>query len=139
MTIILDTNVISELMRIKPEPKVVDWLTRNGTGGLSTTAITQAEILAGIAVLPEGRRRRELEASATRALSHGLITSILPFDEEAAPHFAAVMADRRGNAKVADAMIAAIARLHSAAVATRDVKDFADCGVVVRNPWGEAI
>ena len=137
--IILDTNVISELMRIRPEPAVVNWLARNGTDSLYTTAITRAEILAGIAVLPEGKRRRELESSAARAFAEGFITKILPFDQEAAPHFAAVIAARRGNEKIADAMIAAIARLHGAAVATRDVKDFTDCGIVVRDPWTEDI
>lgn len=135
--IILDTNVISELMRTRPEAVVVDWLVRNGTSNLYTTAITRAEILAGIAVLPDGKRRRELEASADRAFLQSFIAKILPFDEKAAPHFAAIIAARRGNAKVADAMIAATARLHGAAVATRDVKDFADCGIVVRNPWDD--
>ncbi|WP_430395051.1 hypothetical protein [Enterovirga aerilata] len=63
----------------------------------------------------------------------------MPFNEQAAPHFAAVITARRGHDKIADAMIAAITRLHGAAIATRDVKDFADCGTVVRNPWTETI
>jgi toxin FitB len=78
--IILDTNVISELMQTAPNPTVAGWLSRYGNEGLYTTAITKAEVLAGIALLPEGKRRRELESSANRAFARALITDILPFD-----------------------------------------------------------
>ena len=137
LMIILDTNVLSELMRPQPEPLVLDWIVRNGYNGLCTTSISQAEILAGLAVLPIGRRRRELEASAKHVFAQPFLLA-LPFDAHAAPHFAAFLAARQEqglHVDIPDAMIAAIARSHGAAVATRNVSDFESCGVTLHDPW----
>lgn len=139
--IILDTNVLSELMRPSPDRMVVEWLLRRGSEGLRTTAICQAEVLAGIAALPESRRRRDLEQGASHVFSRVLGDQILPFGSDAASYFAAIVARRR-NAGLAveapDAMIGAIALRHGAAVATRNVRDFADCGIVMHDPWKES-
>jgi predicted nucleic acid-binding protein len=135
--IILDTNVLSELMRPQPEPLVLDWIFRNGQAGLCTTSISQAEILAGLAVMPAGRRRRELEASAKHVFAQPFFLA-LPFDAQAAPYFAAFSAARQEqglHVQIADAMIAAIALSHDAAVATRNLLDFEGCGIRLHDPW----
>ncbi len=135
--IILDTNVLSELMRPKPEPLVMAWLVRNGRDDLCTTSVSQAEILAGLALLPHGRRRTDLEASARHVFAQPFFIA-LPFDTHAAPHFAAFVAARqeRGlHVDIPDAMIAAISRSHNAAVATRNMSDFDGCGVPLHDPW----
>ena len=139
--IILDTNILSELMRSSPERKVVDWIVRHGAEGLRTTAVCQAEILAGIAVLPSGRRRRDLEQGASEIFSNVLRDKVLPFDSNAASHFGIVVARRRTaglQSKPPDAMIAAVALAHGAVVATRNIADFTHCGVTLHDPWSEA-
>jgi predicted nucleic acid-binding protein len=105
---------------------------------LFTSAITQAEILYGIAVLPEGKRRDALLAAARSALENHFRGRVLPFDGAAADAFAAIAADRREAGRPisqADAQIAAIAKSRGAALATRNVADFDGCGVSVLNPW----
>lgn len=135
--IVLDTNVLSELMKAEPAQPVQDWLGRQ-VEKLATTVICEAEILAGIAVLPDGRRKRELEAGAERVLSRGFGDAILPLNSEAVRHFADIVARRQRQGrkiKGFDALIAAIARSHGAAVATRDLDDFEGCGVTLHDPW----
>lgn len=136
--IVLDTNVVSELMRPSPHPEVLAWLDDQLTSTLFVTAITEAEILTGIALLPDGRRRRALTAAAERAFGVLFDERILSFDSEAARAYAAIAASRRvlGNPiSQADCEIAAIARSRGASVATRDAKGFQDCGIEVINPW----
>ncbi len=137
--IVLDTNVISEAMRSVPEPRVIAWLDRLERDEVYTTAICEAEILYGIALLPEGKRRRELRQIATRLFSERLAGRVLAFDRVAAEHFAVVASARRSAGtpiSVQDAQIAAIARAHGAIVATRNAEDFNGTGVAVVNPWG---
>lgn len=137
--IILDTNVISELMRPEPDGRVLDWLARNGTQEFCATSISLAEIMSGIAALPHGRRRNVLDASAQHVFTQAF-KRILPFNVESAPHFASVTAARKSKGfhiDVPDAMIAAIALSHGAEVATRNADDFVGCGLIVRNPWVE--
>jgi hypothetical protein len=135
--IVLDTNVLSEEMKPAPAREVHRWLLRQNAAVLFTTAICEAEILAGLAALPEGRRKRELEAAARSVLAL-LAGRILSFDRAAAPHYADVLAARRMAGRPIDgldAQIASIARLHGFAVATRDSSGFELTGVEVINPW----
>ena len=136
--IILDTNVLSELMRAKPAAAVVAWIAEQPTAGLYTTAVTQAEILHGLMLLPPGRRRRALEAAASAMFAEDFEGRILGFDSDAAAPYARIAAERRRAGRPIshfDAQIAAIAQSAGAGVATRNVADFDGCGVRVVNPW----
>ena len=136
--IVLDTNILSEIMKRSPGKAVTDWMIRQEAEELRTTAICQAEILAGITVLPDGKRKRDLKRGASDVFSNVLRGKVLPFDSDAALHFANVIALRRAAGlpiEAPDAMIAAIALAHGASVATRNIPDFTECGVVLHNPW----
>ena len=138
--IILDTNVLSELMRPNPSAAVVRWISRQTATDLCTTAVTQAEILYGLALLPEGKRRNDLLTAAGQMFAEDFAGRVLPFDGAAAESFALLAAGRRRAGRPTgtfDAQIAGIARSRGAAVATRNVADFQDCGVMVINPWDE--
>lgn len=137
--IVLDTNVLSEMMR-PPDRRssvVFGWVSSRPGEDLFTTAVTTAELLAGVAVMPDGRRKADLENGVVRITSL-FGARILSFDHAAAHHYAALMRVRRQSGRPAgsfDIMIAAIARANGMAVATRNVADFADCGVGLVNPW----
>ncbi len=136
--IILDTNVLSELMKPTPAAEVVDWMAGQSAASLYTTSITQAEILHGLMLLPAGRRRRALEAAATSMFTEDFAGRILGFGTDAAPPYALIASDRRrGGRPIShfDAQIAAIARSTRAAVATRNLADFEGCGVALVDPW----
>ena len=135
--IVLDTNVISEEMKPAPEPMVHNWLLRQNPLDLFTTAVTEAEINFGVANLPDGKRKRDLDAAAQRILAL-FAGRILSFDSRAARVFALIAADRRRIGRPIedfDAQIAAITRAQGMSLATRDAQDFADTGVSVINPW----
>jgi predicted nucleic acid-binding protein len=135
--IVLDTNVLSEMMRERPDAVFGTWMHIQDPVTQFTTAVCEAEILYGLSLLPTGRRRTEL-AKAAAAVFASLSGRILPFDSAAAVAFAGISASRRRLGRPigeSDAQIAAIARVHGATVATRDVADFADCGVHVISPW----
>lgn len=134
--ILLDTNVLSELTRPSPEPRVVHWLEENDRS-LALPSVALAELRYGIARLPTGRRRQGLLEfwAATRERFVGRTFS---FDERAAEAYGdlAAEAERRGSRiHVADGQIAAIARVNRMTVATRDIRDFAATGVHTINPW----
>lgn len=136
--LILDTNVVSEAMRPVPEAQVLEWLARQPVSEICTTAVTEAEILAGIAQMPEGRRRQEFLQRAELMFESYFECGVFPFDRPAARYFAAILAQRRRAGRPIaefDAQIAAIARVHGATVATRNVRDFDGCGIKVVNPW----
>jgi predicted nucleic acid-binding protein len=136
--IILDTNVVSELMRPEPNIRVADWIAVRPIESLYMTAVTTAEILFGIARLPAGRKRAELAGKFQAFRERGFRGRLLPFDDAAADRYAEVMsARRRGGRRMAefDAMIAAIAIVCGADIATRDIGGFQDCGVRIHNPW----
>lgn len=138
--IILDTNVLSEAWRASPSAAVMAWMRAQPATTLYTTTITEAELLYGIALLPEGRRRRSLEALAEFVLTEELAGRILPFDRAAAREYADIASTRRRSGRPipeADAQIAAIARSRGAAVATRNAEDFAGCQIAVIDPWRE--
>jgi len=136
--IVLDTNVISELMRPEPHPKVLAWVTAQPRTLLYTTRINQAEVLYGIAALPEGRRRGALASAAEAMFNEDLAGRILPFGATAAARYADVVEARRRAGKPIegfDALIAATALAAGASVATRDTAGFADCGLTLIDPW----
>ena len=136
--IILDTNVISEILKKDhADRRVIDWFIRVPMNEVYTTSVTTAELLTGIALLPEGARKRRLGYSVQRFISLYLPRT-LPFDAAAAPYYAAVYAQRRAAGRPVapqDAMIAAIALACDATLATRDVKAFEHTGVKLFNPW----
>jgi predicted nucleic acid-binding protein len=134
--IVLDTNVISEVMRgPRADPAVLSWLRSLPTTPV-TTVINRAEVLAGIALLPHGQRRERL-GEAARAAFSGLAVC-LPLSDDCVGHYAEIVAvrSRRGRPIGAmDALIAAIVRDCAAQLATGDERDFTDLGIDVINPW----
>jgi predicted nucleic acid-binding protein len=138
--IVVDTNVVSELMRPRPAVEVVTWFAGQDPLELRLTAITVAELLYGLARLPAGERRDALDAAVDEVLLH-FADEVLPFDNEAARSYAVIVTAReRAGTPIAalDAQIAAICRVHDAVLATRNVKDFAGIGVDLLNPWSSA-
>jgi predicted nucleic acid-binding protein len=136
--IVLDTNVISEMMRQAPDDQVAAWLAAQPILGLFTTALTQAEILYGLTLLPLGRRREALFAAARPIFDEDMAGRILPFDSDAALIFPEIAAGRRqGGEPISqiDAQIAAIARSRGARLATRNTRDFRNCGIDLIDPW----
>jgi toxin FitB len=135
---ILDTNVISELMKAAPAESVMRWMTASSATDLYTTSITQAEILYGIMLLPAGKLRTAFETAASEMFAHNFAGRVLSFGSDAA-HLYARIASIRSQAghpiSTLDAQIAAIAFSAGAAIVTRNTNDFADCGVKVVNPW----
>lgn len=135
--IVLDTNVVSELMRPSPAAVVLAWLQRQTRGSLATTAITIAEVRFGLARLPTGGRARQMQRLADEVLS-AFPSQVLPFDLEAAELHGDLAAERERAGRPIDALdaqIAAICRLRSMPLATRNTKEFALTGVELVNPW----
>ena len=136
--IILDTNVLSELMRPSPAQSVLHWFAIQPVESLFTTSITQSEIYHGILLLPEGDRRKALQKAAEAMFSQDFRERILFFTSEAALPYAECAVARRALGRPIsqfDAQIVAIAKCHRATVATRNVKDFELCGLDIVNPW----
>ncbi|MBZ0257346.1 type II toxin-antitoxin system VapC family toxin [bacterium] len=136
--IILDTNVISELMRETPHENVKAWIAANKPTDLSLTTITIAEIQRGLARLPKGKRRNTLELKFSTFISEAFSGRIYSFDEDAAIVYGKVAAKREKegfNTDAVDLMIAAIVKSRNASIATRNTKDFDGCGIQVINPW----
>ncbi|HMQ65178.1 MAG TPA: type II toxin-antitoxin system VapC family toxin [Arachnia sp.] len=136
--IVLDTNVVSEVLRPAPDPTVVAWLGAL-TGDVAVTAVTLAELLAGVRRLSEGRRKSVLAEHIDAVLqTYRDSGSILAFDEVAASHYADILAARERAGlpiSTADAQIAAICRTRAATCATRNTKDFAHTGIDLVDPW----
>ena len=138
--LVLDTNVISEMMRQRPDPHVLDWLDAQPASSLFTTSITEAEIRAGVAMLPAGRRRTGLAAAADQ-LFELFGDRVLPFDSAAARAYAILVARRRAAGRPvaqADGQIAAITKSRNATVVTRNVEHFEDSAIDVIDPWLES-
>jgi predicted nucleic acid-binding protein len=136
--ILLDTNILSELMRRLPEPAVETWIGAQPATAMFISAITEAELRYGLALLPNGHRRQRLLAQLEAMLSEDFAGRILPFDSAAAGAYASIAAARRLAGRPisqADAQIAATAASRGAAIATRNVSDFAECGIAVLDPW----
>jgi predicted nucleic acid-binding protein len=136
--IVLDTNVISEMMRAEPTQSVAQWYKSIPRPSLLTTAITKAEILHGLASMDAGRKRNALAEAADRLFNVVLVDQILAFDARAAEHYADILTMRQHTGrpvKTLDVQIAAISRSQGMAIATRNVTDFTNCGIEVINPW----
>lgn len=136
--IVLDTNVLSEMLRPKPSAHVESWMAAQSPGMLFTTAVTQAEILYGVELLADGRKRGRLFAAIGSIFDEDFAGRILPFDADAAAAYAAIAAARRNAGRPIsqfDAQIAAITRSRGAALATRNTRDFEGCGIELVDPW----
>jgi predicted nucleic acid-binding protein len=137
--ILLDTNVVSELMRSQPEQAVIDWFTRRDGDIFYVSVITQAEILLGISLLPAGKRRDALKTAAGGMFSQDFAGRCLPFDSICATNYASIVSTRRRSGQAIsteNAMIAAIAFSHGYPIATRNTKDFMHIdGLTLYNPW----
>ncbi|MFG6083635.1 type II toxin-antitoxin system VapC family toxin [Paracoccus litorisediminis] len=136
--ILIDTNVISELMRPEPASVVLNWFDHQAADELVLSAITEAELHAGAAILPNGQRRARLVQAIEEMIEQDFFGRVLPFDSKAARTYAEIFANRRAAGQQiaqADCQIAAIARTAGAVIATRNVKDFEGCGIEIINPW----
>lgn len=136
--IILDTNVVSALMRLSLEIAVRDWLDRQPRSSIWTTAVTVFEVRAGLAMIAPGRQRTRLEAEFRNIIDDDLDGRVAPFDTLAAEETAALMTARRQTGRTGelrDGMIAGIAIARHAAIATRNTRHFADLPVSVVDPW----
>ncbi len=136
--LMLDTNMLSAMMSAKPAQKVADWIVEQPSEMLYTAAVCQAEILSGIAILPDGRRRTDLAEAARAMFAEDFQGRVLPFDSEAAAAYAKMFALRRkagGPVGTIDLMLAAIASARGASVVTRNVADFEGVGLMIINPW----
>lgn len=137
--ILLDTNVVSELMRPAPSEPVLHWIAGHPPMTLFLSAVSEAELRMGVAVLPEGRRREALRAAVDAMIAEDFADRVLSFDSGAARAYAEIAAGRRAAGHPIsqfDCQIAGIARARGAAVATRNVADFRGCGIAVIDPWG---
>ena len=136
--IILDTNVVSELTRMTPTAAVLDWLDAQPAAGVATTAITAAELLYGVARLPDGARKNALTGAVHALLTEDLDGRVEPFDAAAAVHYADLVTTRERVGQpisIPDAQIAAICRAHRASLATRNTSDFTGTGIDLIDPW----
>jgi len=136
--IIVDTNVVAEMMKPAPDPSVVSWLNDQESAALFLTTVTIGEIGFGLEILPQGKRRLHLEQGFERVIAEAFTGRILVFDEEAARHYGVVMGRRRAIGRplsIQDGQIASIARTKGFVVATRNVRDFVECGVEIFNPF----
>ena len=138
--IILDTNVLSALMRTVPDAHVVAWLDRQPAESVWITSITLFEAYLGLALLPSGRRRQTLEAAFARLLQEDLENRVLDFDSAAATEAASLAAARQKNGRpvdLRDTQIAGIALTRRATLATRNVRHFRDLRILIVDPWAD--
>jgi predicted nucleic acid-binding protein len=137
--ILLDTNVLSELMKANPADQVLAWVDAQPATELFISTITVAEILYGISRMPDGKRREQLSKAAEQMFKGEFAGRLLSFDYEAAGFYAALVSYRESIGRpisTEDAQIAAICIAHDAMLATRNVRDFEECTLDVINPWG---
>lgn len=136
--IVLDTNVISALMRPEPDPAVVAWLDNLPPESVWTTSITVFELRLGLEILADGRRRRQLEMAFVKALEQGFEGRVLPLDQVAADAAGRIAAERRRvgrTVEIRDVQIAGIVHARKATLATGNTRHFEGCGLVLVNPW----
>lgn len=136
--IVLDTNVVSELVRERPAEGVLAWVDARPVDDLHLTAITVAELRYGVARLPHGRRKDALEGAVAALIDDDFDGRVLPFDRAAADRYGVIVAGRERSGRPisqADAQIAAVCDAREAALATRNVRDFSETGITVVDPW----
>lgn len=135
--IVIDTNVLSELLKREPDQNVKSWMSRQPMTSVFTTTVTQAEILHGVALLPDGKRKNKMMEAVQTLFLKRFMGRILPFDIEAAVDYAEIASLRRASGipiSQFNAQIAAITRTRGASLVTRNSDDFRDCGIKVINP-----
>jgi toxin FitB len=138
VSIVVDTNVLSELLRTRPAAQVLGWFAAQPRKALHTTAVTRAEMLLGARALAASRRKVQLDSLLEGMFANDFAGRILPFDTAAATHYADIVATRRASGRPVsqfDAQICAIARSRQMVLATRNTRDFEDCGIAVVDPW----
>lgn len=138
MNTVLDTSVLSELLRDRPSPAVLAWLAAQAPDSLSVSAVTQAEMMLGARLLPKGKRRSALERALSAMFDEDFSGRVLPFDSRAVPAYVDILAERRLLGRPMsqfDAQIAAITRSQGATLATRNTADFEHCGIALIDPW----
>lgn len=136
--IVLDTNVLSEIARAQPHPAVLDWVDAQVSDDLVITALTAAEIRAGVALLPAERRKRQIGTRMETLLNETFAGYVLAFDVDSSAHYAHVLAARTRAGRpmsALDAQIAAVCLQHGATLATRNIDDFEGIGLELINPW----
>lgn len=136
--ILLDTNVISEIMRERPEPAVSAWLRGRSRLELWTASVVIAELLSGIDLMPAGRKQKVLREAVEGMIAEDFRGQILNFDLSAARCYGQILSSRQRichRIRELDAQIAAIALANGTALATRNTPDFEDCGITLVNPW----
>ena len=141
MSTLLDTNVLSELMRAVPNPAVVAWVTSQPGESLFVASVTEAEMRLGVRLLPAGKRQQALGAAVAAMFAEDFGGRVRPFDSAAVPGYVEIVCKRRAAGRpIAQfaAQIAAIALLHGDKLATRNSSDFEDCGLSLIDPWGYA-
>jgi len=139
---LLNTNVLSELLRSAPEPMVLAWFAGQPSEALFVSAVTQAEMALGAKLMPAGKRRTAFQAALGAMFSEDFAGRILPFDSAAVPAYVDIVRARCAAGRPIsqfDAQIAAIALHAGVKLATRNVNDFENCGVTVVNPWKLAV
>ena len=139
--ILLDTNIVSEVMRAMPAESVLEWLNEQDSSELYVSTITIGEIVYGLRVLPDGKRRSGLNEKFERFIAQAFAQRVVPYDEPSARLYGEVMGARKELGRpmsVPDGQIAAIARSNHMAVATRNVTDFERCGIEIINPFEAA-
>ncbi len=137
---ILDTNVLSAILSVKEVPQVAAWIEGQPEELLFTTTVSQAEILSGLAIMPDGRRRTTLQEAVRAMFLEDFDGRLLSFDTAAAAAYADIFATRRRSGRpiaTLDLMIASVARANGATVVTRDTSGFEGCGLTVIDPWAE--
>ena len=138
MTVLLDTNVVSELIRKSPAPAVANWVSGHSVEDLFLSAVSEAELRCGAAIRPAGRRRDTLFLRIEAMLRDAFDDRVLPFDRDAARAYGNIAAVRRSTGRPvapADCQIAATAASRGMAVATRNVRDFEGMGIEILDPW----
>ncbi|MCL2635906.1 MAG: type II toxin-antitoxin system VapC family toxin [Betaproteobacteria bacterium] len=136
--IVLDTNVLSEFLRPAPDARAVAWLNAQVRTLLFTTAISRGEMLHGVFLLPDGQRKTRMHEAVTAIFAIDMANRVLPYDSDAADAYAQIASARRTQGRPvsqSDAMIAGIVRSRGAKLATRNVRDFQDCGIELIDPW----
>jgi len=140
--IIFDTNVISELLKPSPNNHVIAWIESLSRQMIFTTTITKSELIYGLFILPEGKKKLEKLQDLRDILDNDFNGKILSFDSDAADAFAQISSLRKSLGKPIsqfDAMIAGIAKSRGARLATRNTRDFYECGIDTINPWSESV
>ena len=139
MSILLDTNALSEILRSSPEPAVLSWFSSHPEDQLFVSAVTQAGMVLGARLLPDGRRQQRLQEALRGLFERDFANRVMPFDRGSVAHYAEIVVSRRRAGRPIsrfDAQIGAIALQNGLALATRNGRDFEGCGLQLINPWG---